>query len=350
MSRKQRGAVLAAVALAVVASLVTLGFARDGGGSAEAQPGSAVKWVQRPDTSPYGLDVGTLDPVHVPLVLADDFQCSESGLITQIDFWASWYHDAPPGGDPSMVQFILSLHKDVPAGVDQPWSHPGDLLWMYYYPAGACVVQPSGMGQEGWFDPFLPYYDPFADTMIWLYTCPIPAPYFQQAKGTIYWLDVQAMPMGGMFGWKTSLDKWNDDGVWSMGMEPIPPLSWLELRYPSGHPLSPQSIDLAFEIWGQPCSALLDTDLDGFNDAIECYLPTDRSDNCTNNPGVHDAWPLDINIDTFVTVGGDILPYRGNIGLAVPPGPQRLDLNMDGVLTVGGDVLPFRGRIGASCT
>ncbi|GAG12061.1 unnamed protein product, partial [marine sediment metagenome] len=73
-------------------------------------PPTEIKWLQRPDESDWGLDVGTLEPL-APLVLADDFLCEESGLITQIDFWASWYHDEPPFLDPNLVAFTLSLHS-----------------------------------------------------------------------------------------------------------------------------------------------------------------------------------------------------------------------------------------------
>ena len=110
---------------------------------------------------------------------------------------------------------------------------------------------------------------------------------------------------------------------------------------------------------GEPCPGEcqpdVDTDGDGFDDDVECYLPTDQNDDCTDEIGVHDAWPLDINIDKAITVGGDVLPYRGRIGATggPPPDPnwlQRLDVNMDNAITVGGDVLPFRGQIGETCS
>jgi hypothetical protein len=115
------------------------------------------------------------------------------------------------------------------------------------------------------------------------------------------------------------------------------------------------SIDLAFQIWGQPCTVGVDTDGDTFNDNVECYLPTDSRDNCTNNPGVHDAWPLDNNMNKVITVVGDVLPYSGRIGSTGGPPPsalwrKRLDLNKDNFLTVVGDVLKFSGKIGSTCT
>jgi hypothetical protein len=106
----------------------------------------------------------------------------------------------------------------------------------------------------------------------------------------------------------------------------------------------------------QPCTGEcqpdVDSDGDGFNDDVECYLPTDQNDDCTDEIGVHDAWPLDVNMDTAVTVVADVLPYSGKIGLPVAGDPilQRLDLNTDGAITVVGDVLAFRGHIGESCT
>ena len=100
-----------------------------------------------------------------------------------------------------------------------------------------------------------------------------------------------------------------------------------------------------------------DDDNEGFDDAVETYLGTVGLDNCPGSPPGPggDAWPLDINIDTFVTVVGDVLAYSGRIGAwgGPPPDPdwsQRLDLNMDNYITVVGDVLPFAGNVGASCT
>jgi hypothetical protein len=98
-----------------------------------------------------------------------------------------------------------------------------------------------------------------------------------------------------------------------------------------------------------------DFDGDNFSDAIEWYLPTQPDDDCTDVPGnpLYDAWPLDNNIDTVVTVVGDVLPYKDNIGAAVSSNPsvlQRLDLNADGMITVVGDVLEYAGMIGEGCT
>jgi hypothetical protein len=94
-----------------------------------------------------------------------------------------------------------------------------------------------------------------------------------------------------------------------------------------------------------------DGDTDNFLDVVELYLGTDPLDDCPDDPS-DDAWPLDINMDTVITVAGDALNFRGRIG-TTPGSPewwQRLDLNADGAITVAGDALLYRGMIGESCT
>ncbi|UCH86481.1 MAG: FG-GAP repeat protein [Dehalococcoidia bacterium] len=94
-----------------------------------------------------------------------------------------------------------------------------------------------------------------------------------------------------------------------------------------------------------------DGDTDGFLDLVELYLGTDPLDNCPDDPS-DDAWPLDINMDTEITVAGDCLNFRDRIG-AAPGDPewwQRLDLNADGMISAVGDALLYRGMIGESCT
>ncbi|GAG29992.1 unnamed protein product, partial [marine sediment metagenome] len=101
----------------------------------------------------------------------------------------------------------------------------------------------------------------------------------------------------------------------------------------------------------QSSTLALDSDNDGFTDAVEEYLGTDPLDACPDEIGVHDAWPLDINMDRAITVVGDALNFRGRIG--VGPGTaewwQRLDLNTDGIISIVGDTLMYRGMVGKGC-
>jgi hypothetical protein len=126
------------------------------------------------------------------------------------------------------------------------------------------------------------------------------------------------------------------------------------------------SMDLMVEAHARTCGTTDDSDSDTFKDNVECWVETDPWDNCPDKtgsagrcPGVDcdgdDAWPLDINVDKFVTVVGDVLKYSGRIGSTGGPPPsakwlQRLDLNKDNYLTVVGDVLKFSGKVGSKCT
>jgi hypothetical protein len=95
----------------------------------------------------------------------------------------------------------------------------------------------------------------------------------------------------------------------------------------------------------------LDSDSDGFTDALEAYLGTDHFDACPDDAS-DDAWPLDVSMDGQISIVGDVFNFRGRIG-ATPGAPswwQRLDLNADGQISVVGDVFMYRGLIGDTCT
>jgi hypothetical protein len=201
-----------------------------------------------------GTSSGSTNP---PLLLADDFLCTETGYITDIHIWGSWIDDHIPFFEaPEAVEFTFSIHSDIPAGVIEPWSMPGDVLWIKTWIPNWDDVEWINFGPEDWYNPFLPMWLDDNHNMCYKYNYILdPQDYFLQ-EGTeqdpiIYWLDVQAVPMdidpACRFGWKTSLDHWNDDAVWTIGNEPYNG-PWEELRYPFGHEYELQSIDLAFQI------------------------------------------------------------------------------------------------------
>ncbi len=226
-----------------------------------ASSGSTVKWEQLPDSLSTGMDVDATwqpdDPGNPPLLLADDFLCTETGYITDIHIWGSWIDDHIPFFEaPEAVQFTFSIHSDIPAGGQPPWSMPGDVLWMNTWIPGPDDVEWIDFGPEDWYNPALPMWLDDNHTMCFKYNYILDSlDYFYQT-GTeqdpiIYWLDVQAVPMdidpACRFGWKTSLDHWNDDAVWVDAIEPYNG-PWNELIYPLGHEYQGQSIDLAFQI------------------------------------------------------------------------------------------------------
>ena len=92
---------------------------------------STSKWKQSPDMTSNGIDIRMdRQPFNVRRTLADDFLCTETGPITCVQFWGSWYGDTtanPFNG--TLKQIHLSIHSDVPADATNTYSHPGDLLW-----------------------------------------------------------------------------------------------------------------------------------------------------------------------------------------------------------------------------
>ena len=213
-------------ALTIVGVTVLLGVLA-GSAAADWQVGDFHKmhFPQLPDLQ-QGMNVLATDPI----VLADDFMCSETGLITDVHIWGSWLDDIfpmnPDGtSDPGNMTFRLSIHSDIPADQSTTgYSMPGELLWEQVFPPGDFRWQFWVTSQERFFDPEMNRIMG-ADSQVFQYNfCIDPNtaanPPFEQIKDTIYWLDVSATPGGepgsadALWGWKTSADHWNDDSVW----------------------------------------------------------------------------------------------------------------------------------------
>jgi len=113
---------------------------------------------------------------------------------------------------------------------------------------------------------------------------------------------------------------------------------------------NPTQADLDEDSIGDACD-YTDSDGDGFLTAVESYVGTDPSDNCPDVVGAGDAWPLDINMDKFVTMA-DVNRYAGRLGAHdPPPSPnwlKRLDINMDNFITMA-DVNKYVGMLGKRC-
>ena len=87
-----------------------------------------------------------------------------------------------------------------------------------------------------------------------------------------------------------------------------------------------------------------DTDGDGFDDDVECYIGTDSLDDCPDS-SEDDAWPPDIDISTQVNVV-DIVMYKPVLGGPYDP---RYDLDVSGVVNIV-DVVIYKPVLGTSCT
>ncbi|MHC4478785.1 MAG: DUF7901 domain-containing protein, partial [Planctomycetota bacterium] len=246
--------------------------------TAEAnEPNGPVKWLQRPDKTPNGMDIRCDRSDQVPRVLADDFSCTTTGPITDIHLWCSWRDDYV-----GMIEmFHLSIHDDLPPyDPCNPYSYsiPGEERWYKDFYAGEfdeSLYLDLDPNYEYWFDPYEPFDDPCGDQKIWQYDFYIDEheAFIQEGdpcEPKIYWLDVyvlldQSMP-GPEFGWKTSIDHWNDNAVyWNTEWN-----EWYMLWYPDGHPLHGSQVDMAFSITQPEVS---EDDLD-FGDAPDPCYPT----------------------------------------------------------------------------
>jgi hypothetical protein len=231
-------------------------------------PDPDTKWVQLPDLN--GWDVN----VTGPNVLADDFMCTETGVITDVHLWGSWKGDNVG----QLTRIRLAIFSDIPAEGRCDYSQPGDMLWNADIDPSqvgdAVLMRPVACGDQGWYSPAGDWHREDDHEGVWqvniLLDKFVPAEgLFHQDEGTIYWLAVSvetAWPDAGQtpttaggdgqfyppkFGWKTSSDHWNDDAVWGTlytredgGDESF----WNELIDPTGC----ESLDLAFVLTGTP--------------------------------------------------------------------------------------------------
>ncbi|MHC4866422.1 MAG: DUF7901 domain-containing protein [Planctomycetota bacterium] len=222
--------------------------------TAEAnEPNGPIKWLQRPDETPNGMDI-------------------------RCDYKGSWRDDIIGG----IETFHFSIHEDL-AIYDprNPYSYsiPGEALWSRDFFPGEfdeTLYLDLDPNYEHWFDPYTtdPCSDPCGDQQIWKYDFYIDEDEAFTQEGDpcepkIYWLGVyveldQSIPEAE-FGWKTSIDHWNDNAVhWDADW-----WDWAMLWYPDLHPLHGSQVDMAFSIT-QPGEA---EDLD-FGDAPDPCYPT----------------------------------------------------------------------------
>jgi len=181
-----------------------------------------IKWLQFPDMA-NGFNI--VSPDVNGLVVADDWLCTNGRPVTEVHFWGSYLNRAgahweqgnpgPPDGPlprtPGVQEFLLSFHRDVPAGADpdMPWSHPGERI--------------HGVSVDEFIERYwdsVPHVGP-EDTIWWehkfIYIIRLEGENrFRQEEGQVYWLDIGARtphPEDWSWGWETSKDHWNDNAV-----------------------------------------------------------------------------------------------------------------------------------------
>jgi hypothetical protein len=241
------------------AALVSLDLAfllNNGPPSADCDPHLGPKFVQWPDPSTNGLDVRAT----WPKMLADDFLCRAAGPISGVTVWGSWLGDNVD----TNAQFQLSLWTDVPAipGTTN-YSRPGQLLCTTaFYPPQSVATSllrykyrlDTPNVRETFYDPDLPGLSGFIgnDSQIWRYDFYPPACWRQNGspfgKNKVFWLGVTALTDTNkyLFGWKTSTNHWNDDGVFGhLDAANNPPKDWKDLHDPRP---PTNSLDLSFAL------------------------------------------------------------------------------------------------------
>lgn len=207
-----------------------------------------MHYPQLPD--PFGWDVNAT----YPKVLADDWQCSETGPVSDVHLWGSWEFGQ---GEASLITRIhLSIHSNIPETATGGFSMPGDLLWERDFFTGEfTMIDPYGTGDQGWYDPNTGEFRPSDhDLFNQINFVDIRDP-FIQTQGEIYWLDVsvETVTESIKWGWKTTQDHFMDDAVWADVIDdPGGITQWQELRDPTD-----ESLDLAFVITPEPATLVV---------------------------------------------------------------------------------------------
>jgi hypothetical protein len=170
----------------------------------------APKWSQPPE--PYDVpdayngwdeySVYDRHDIYDPgQIVADDWYCDTSDPVADVHWWGSfigWGLEEPPEMPEA---FHIGIWTDVPAGVDQPYSHPGVMI----HEALAADFSWEFVGWD--FDPRDPTAPPEA-TYYFSYDLPYDEWFWQEPGDNIYWVSISAVyPEGAEpmhpFGWKS---------------------------------------------------------------------------------------------------------------------------------------------------
>jgi len=212
------------------------------------------KWIQPPNdcTGIYIVNHGGTEDHSA----ADDFNCTSTGPITNITLWGSVGSESWS----RLIVFTLSIYSDKPDPDDSGplYSMPDKMLWTrsfnYYgaYNQDSYNVSDYCKCSNGFlYDPSTDYFVPNYEHNIYQFDFNIQSCDAFIQNGTeedpvVYWLVVKPQMDWLLFPFylMTSKDHWNDDAVYRKDSVS----SWLEMRYPTGHPNATESIDMAFRI------------------------------------------------------------------------------------------------------
>jgi len=225
-----------------------------------------MHWAQLPDMQSSGVGV-SLSGAR----LADDFQATENGPITEVHFWASFMDNVMPTASINGLTFEISIYANRPADTITPWSRPGALLWKtQVLPYKYDFTEVSNTISAAWYDPNAGVYEAGDHDRTWQYNICLDEndDLFQTTRGTTYWIEIRDFPDKNTkyaIAWKATrrMLQYEDNAVWFH-----PYQGWLPLVYPEPHPSYRDPMDLAFVLVGP-----VQEDLD-FGDAPDLTYPT----------------------------------------------------------------------------
>ncbi len=164
--------------------------------------------------------------------LADDFKCSQSGLITDIHFWVSWRGDKDAFKN---VTWNIALCANSSG-------KPGRILWQLHQSRATITYRLYGNGNQGWYCPGTGLNVPNDHINIYQVNITDISDPFYQTKDQIYWLAIQTEMNAttAEVGWKTSTSSYFSPARYKSATG-----DWLPLSDTS-------NINLAFVITGGP--------------------------------------------------------------------------------------------------
>jgi hypothetical protein len=184
-----------------------------------------MHFPQLPDSSGWKVNA------TYPMGLADNWQCSETGMISEFDFWGGWLNGQVGSISNIMIAIFADNLGSFPTWYDtySPGDYTGEIIY------------PDSSQQLGWYDPYSGTYIENDNNTIIHYTIRNPDGFFSQEIGNEYWFAITVQAQGGTWGWVTSNDHWDSGGNWSHGV----PFSWHNLN----DPVTPsEELDLSFVI------------------------------------------------------------------------------------------------------
>ena len=173
----------------------------------ESSPTGPGKWLQEPDME-VGVDIwswGTFDDpfdsttYQIANEVADDWRCPDGSPIIEVRWWGSFLgwqtvEETPTAPPPMPDYFLLSMHRNSPAGDQYPYSSPQfQPIQTVVVPASDVVVSYYGANPEisTWDGAILWGYEHEYE---FRYTLQQP---WEQTQGEIYWIDIVGLYPAG---------------------------------------------------------------------------------------------------------------------------------------------------------